>query len=161
MQRDANAEDSPPRLDDLSPERKAEIFDALMQDVPTIIETGQWYEILRDSGMTKQEMIQTGVNLPELKVTEAGIEAMVAHVLEKVRTTELEDGQTDVVIPIEELNAIAQIDVRMSQLAEDAFLESLYSHPEILEAEVHRDQMYIAPAEQAYGFGLNFTAQEW
>lgn len=114
--------------EELSQERKAEIFDALMDSAPSDFESEQWYGLLRGCGITNQEMILQGVGLPELKVTDAAMDAMVEHVLERVRSTEWKDGQRQIEIPLAELTAIAQVDLAESQLAEDVFMENLFSH---------------------------------
>jgi len=137
----------------LTADRKAELFDGLVESVNGLMSDDSWYDIFRGIGMTDAEMKSMGLDLPELKVTGHTIEAMVEYVIDQIRKEDMGATQTHITIPIADLTARFKLDLEESGFAEDAFMEELFSHSEVDDAEIQSGELWIKPNEQVLSRG--------
>jgi len=84
-----------PEPQTLTADRKAELFDGLVESVNGLMSDGSWYDIFRGIGMTDAEMKSMELDLPELKVTGHTIEAMAEYVIDQIRNRALPDDEDD------------------------------------------------------------------
>lgn len=96
----------------LTDSRKAELFDDLLSNVPSLMSDGSWYDIFQGIGMSDEEMRTAGLDLPELKLTDQAVMEMAEYVAGQVRDAVMEDGQTHITIPLADLTAQFGIDLK-------------------------------------------------
>jgi len=142
-----------PEPQTLMADRKAELFDGLVESVNGLMSDDSWYDIFRGIGMTDAEMKSMGLDLPELKVTGHTIEAMAEYVIDQIRKEDMGATQTHITIPIADLTARFKLDLEESGFAEDAFMEELFSHSEVDDAEIQSGELWIKPNEQVLSRG--------
>jgi len=142
-----------PEPQTLTADRKAELFDGLVESVNGLMSDDSWYDIFRGIGMTDAEMKSMGLDLPELKVTGHTVEAMAEYVIDQIKKEDMGATQTHITIPIADLTARFKLDLEESGLAEDAFMEELFSRSEVDDAEILSGELWIKPNEQVLSRG--------
>lgn len=133
----------------LTEHRKAELFDRLLKNTHSPLSDCSWSDIFQSIGMSDEEMVISGLELPELKVNDTVLEEMGNHVAQVIGSYVLDAAQTHITISLTELTAMFGLDPTSCELAEEMFLEELYTHDEVEEAEFTGSQLSIKPNEQA------------
>jgi len=133
--------------DAISDSRKANLFDSLIESISEPTPSDNWYDIFREIGMSNEEMLSMGLDLPELKVTQKAVEDMAEYVVRQIMNKEMGETQTHITISLDELASRFGVDLESCELAEEMFIQELYNREEIADAECTRGDLWIKPDE--------------